>query len=168
MHDPELVQAVLLCDEPVVASILDRDRSRALTTDERGRTLLMTAVSSGPDYGVSSSVLGRLLDAGLDVNARDDEGATALGLAVGECTTNVLQFLLARGADPNLGAPLLRALWSDEVSVEDLEVLLAAGADPRAQEFDGRNALEWAEDRGDEDFLRVLKRAVRRRRRRDA
>jgi ankyrin repeat protein len=168
MHDPELAQALLLCDESRVASILDRDRSRALTTDEQGRTLVMMAVSSGPDYGVSLSILGRLLDAGVDVNSRDDEGATALGLAVGECTTEVIRFLLARGADPNLGAPLIRALWNQEASLEDLEALLAAGADPLTQEFDGRRALEWAEDCGDEGFLRVLKRAARKSRMRDS
>lgn len=161
MHDPELAQAVLECDEPVVVSILHRDRSRGLTTDEQGRTLVMTAVASGPDHGVSLPILGRLLDAGVDINARDAEGATTLGLAAGECTTEVLRFLLARGADPNLGAPLIRALGSVEVGVEDLEALLAAGADPLAQTFDGRSALEWAEDRGDEDLLRVLKRSAR-------
>jgi ankyrin repeat protein len=168
MHDPELAKTVLRGDEPAVASILDRDRSRALTTDEQGRTLVMTAVSSGPDYGVSLPILGRLLDAGVDVNAQDEERATALGLAVGECAPEVLWFLLARGADPNLGGPLIRALWNAETTVEDLQPLLAAGADPLAQEFGGRNALEWAEEGGDDDLLRVLKRATRKGRKRDA
>jgi ankyrin repeat protein len=167
MHDIELANAVILGDEEAVAAILDRDPARALTTDEAGRTLVMSVVSSGPDAVVSLPILGRLLDAGVDVNAQDDEGATALGLAVGECTADVLRFLVARGADPNLGDPLIRALWNAETTAEDLEVLIEAGADPRAQEFDGRDALAWAEDGGDEDFLRVLRRASRRGRKRD-
>jgi ankyrin repeat protein len=162
MHDPEVCNAVLLCDEATVEAILAREPARAMTTDEQGRTLLMTAVAGGPDYDVSLTILDRLIVAGVDINARDGDGCTALALAVGECTTDVLSFLLARGADPNLGNPLLHGLWNDGTSPEDLEVLLAAGADPRAQEFDGMNALEWAEDGGDEDLIAVLKRAARR------
>src|SRR5690242_6497368 len=66
MHDLELSNAVLLCDEPAVASILAHDRSRALRLDEHGRTLLMTAVSLGMEAnGVSLPILGALLDAGV-------------------------------------------------------------------------------------------------------
>jgi len=164
MHDPELSNAVLLCDEPAVASILALDRSRALTTDEQGQTLLMAAISRG----ASLPILGALLDAGVDINAQGAEGNTALTLAIGEYTAEVLRFLLDRGADPNLGNPLILALWNDETDVEDLQALIAAGADPLAQESDGMNAVEWAEDGGDDDFIRVLKRAARRSRKRDA
>ena len=169
MHDLELSDAVLLCDEPAVASILAGDRSRALTIDEQGRTLLMTAVSLGMEAnGVSHPILGALLDAGVDVNAQDAEGNTALALAVGECPTEVLLLLLSRGADPNLGHPLIHALWHDGTAEEDLRALLASGADPLAQEVEGMNALEWAEEGGDEDFVRILKRAARRGRKRGA
>jgi ankyrin repeat protein len=162
MHDAELSNAVLLCDESSVAAIIGRDRSLALTTDEQGNTLLMSAVSAGMEAnGVSLPILGQLLDAGVDINAQDGDGRTVLAMAVGECTIEILQFLLARGADPNVGNPLIHGLWSDGTSVEDLEVLLAAGADPRVQEVDGMNAVEWAEDGGDEAFVRVLKRAAR-------
>jgi ankyrin repeat protein len=168
MHDPELFNAVVLCDEPTVEAILGRDPSRALSTDEQGRTLLMTAVSMGPEgNGVSLEILGRLLDAGVDINAQDQDGCTALALAMGECTGEVLQFLLARGADPNLGNPLIHGLWNDGTDPEDLEILLAAGADPRTQVFDGMNALEWAREGGDEELIRVLRRTARRRRKRD-
>jgi ankyrin repeat protein len=169
MHDPELTPAVLLGDEQAVAAILAGERTRALTADERGQTLLMTAVSQGMEAnGVSLPILGTLLDAGVDINAQDAEGDTALALAVGECTVEVLRFLLGRGADPNLGSPLIQALWNDGTTEEDLQALLAAGADPLTQERDGMNALEWAEDGGDDDLIRVLKRAVRRNRKKDA
>jgi ankyrin repeat protein len=162
MHDVELCNAVLLCDEPAVEAILGRDRASALTTDENGRTLLMTAVTLGPQAnGVSPAILGRLLDAGVAINAVDGDGCTVLALAMGECTGDVLRFLLARGADPNLGNPLVHGVWNDGTSADDLSLLLSAGADPRTQEIDGMNALEWAEDGGDEDIIRVLKRAAR-------
>ena len=168
MHDPKLLNAVLLCDETTVEAILSRDPSRALSTDEQGRTLLMTAVSMGPEgNGVSLPILGRLLDAGVEINAQDQDGCTALALAMGECTGEVLQFLLVRGADPDLGNPLISGLWNDGTDPEDLEILLAAGADPRAQVIDGMNALDWAREGGDEELIRVLRRAARRGRKRD-
>lgn len=166
MHNTELSNAVLLCDEPAVAAILSRDRSLAMSTDEQGRTLLMQAVSVGPQAnGVSLPILGLLLDAGVDINAQDAEEYTALALAMGECPIDVLKYLIERGADPNLGSPLIHGLWNDGTSPEDLKVLLDAGADPKSQEIDGMNALEWAEEGGDDDLIRVLKRAGRRRQR---
>jgi hypothetical protein len=75
---------------------------------------------------------------------------------------------LSRGADPNLGNPLIHALWQDGTAVEDLQALLTAGAEPLSQQIDGMDAVEWAEDGGDEDFIRVLKRAARRGRKRGA
>src|SRR5262249_11405508 len=130
--------------------------------------LVMWAVSSGEYVDISFTILDRLLDAGVDINAQDGEGQTALSMAVGEHTTEVLRYLLARGADPNRGNPLLYGLWHPESGADDLETLLAAGADPLAQEFDGKNAVEWAEDGGDEVFIHLLKRAARRGRKRDA
>jgi uncharacterized protein len=168
MHDTGLYNAVLLCDIPTVEAILRRDRSLALSTNEQGRTLLMEAVSMGPQAnGVSLPILEQLLDAGVDINAEDHEGCTALALAVGECTIDILRFLLARGANPNQSNPLIYALWNDGTSPEDLEVLLAAGADPVAQVIEGMNALEWAEENGDDDQIRLLKRTARRGRKRD-
>jgi ankyrin repeat protein len=168
MHDTELYNAVLLCDEAAVDAILWRNPALALSTNEQGRSLVMEAVAMGPQAnGVSLPILGRLLDAGVDVNAQDQEGCTALALAVGECTIDVLHFLLTRGANPNLGNPLIHALWNDGTSAEDLKVLIAAGADPNAQQVEEMNALEWAEETGDDDFIRLLRRAARRGRQRD-
>jgi ankyrin repeat protein len=169
MHDTELCNAILLSDESRVKEILDRNASLALSTDEMGRTLLMTAVSMGPQAnGVSVAILARLLGAGVDINAQDSEEATAIALAIGENSTDILRFLLDSGADPNLGNPLIFGLWNDGTSAEDLEVLIAAGADPKKQEIDGMNALEWADENGDEDHIRALRRAARQRRKRDA
>lgn len=163
MHDTALANAVLLCDEPAVEAILGRDRSLALTTDDEGQTLVMTAVSSGNEAnGVSLPILARLLDAGVDINAQDHEGRTALALALGECGLEVVQFLLDRGANPNLGNPLIWGLWHSETNSDELAALLDAGADPRAQAMDGMNALEWAEENGDDEVIDLLKRASRR------
>jgi hypothetical protein len=49
-------------------------------------------------------------------------------------------------------------------SAQDLKVLHDAGADLKKQEVDGMNAMEWAEENGDEDHIRVLRRATRKRR----
>ncbi|MBV9467724.1 MAG: hypothetical protein JO316_21680 [Abitibacteriaceae bacterium] len=54
MHNVELSNAVLACDESAVEAILERDPSQALTVDELGQTLLITAVSLGNEAGASS------------------------------------------------------------------------------------------------------------------
>ena len=101
------------------------------------RTLLWLAARYGDDRAVDW-----LLDLGLDPNARDPQGQTALYAAASVAHENgewgCLQKLLQAGADPNVVddsgcAPLLHALWSrSEVPVK---MLLAAGADPNCADL---------------------------------
>lgn len=109
--------------------------------------------------------LTRLLDAGSEINALDaTSGQTALLSAIENIEDAAVEYLLARGADPNLRGyggvtPLQLAI---EIAVEEaksrldstgelqapttvaLELLLRAGADPRQLDANGRSALDWA------------------------
>lgn len=94
-------------------------------------------------YGQTTTVQ-RLLDAGVDVDARDALGRTALMAVAGEGTTSLLRLLLERGADPALrdreGADgLTTALIKGRL--DNASLLIEAGADAESRSPSGETAL---------------------------
>jgi len=109
---------------------------------------LVAAAKQGDEARVRA-----LLRRGVDVNATDRHGNTALFAAVGEGRTSVVALLLDKGADPaianNQGStPLTRASNNGETEIARL--LLEAGARPR--EID----LYWAAHNGHVDLVEIL------------
>lgn len=107
----------------------------------------------------SEKVAGLLVTAGVDPNARQANGMTALMSAVFNGQEDVAKALLARGADVKLEAKGFNAL---SLAVERgnkkmAKLLLEAGADPRARPGPGLSALDKAEQRGDKDMIELLK-----------
>jgi ankyrin repeat protein len=105
-----------------------------------------------------------LLAAGAQIDLRDHgvNGWTALMHAVHKHQKRAAQALLAAGAGPNARArngttPLL--LVAGDGDPELVELLLAAGADPRAEDA-GRTALTNAVAEGDARVVRALLRAA--------
>ncbi|MDT8441534.1 MAG: ankyrin repeat domain-containing protein [Desulfuromonadales bacterium] len=78
-----------------------------------------------------------LVDKGAEVNARSERGWTPLYAAAGNNALEIARYLLEHGAEVNLTttagthSPLLTAAYHNHV--EMVELLLTAGADPRAQ-----------------------------------
>jgi ankyrin repeat protein len=97
--------------------------------------------------------LAALLDAGADINARDEHGQTALMVAARDGRTSVVRWLIERGADLNHTAKFhLSALMLAVINGRDVIVgLLAdAGADRTiratgAPGFADKTALDLAE-----------------------
>jgi cytohesin len=140
----------------------------------------------------------QLIAAGADVNARDNDARTALYLAVLRGHTDVVEALASSGADVNAEnrdaydqtpgeAPLHKAAqlddldaartllahgadihicnWTDETplhvaaysgSTSVVEMLLSHGADPNAKGVDRRIALDYAQEAGFKDIVRLL------------
>jgi ankyrin repeat protein len=109
-----------------------------------GATPLMTAASYRPGYAQSVAML---IEAGADVNLRDDKGETALMYAVRSHTPKIVEHLLLAGADVNArsekGSTALMACVGERSTPADtyVNMLLAGGADPNIQDENGRTAL---------------------------
>src|SRR6266850_1016741 len=97
-----------------------------------GETPLMCAAANG-----RTKMVLFLLERGADVNAISDNGETALVRAGGY--TETVKALLEKGADIELGAPLISASYSGQL--DTVKVLLAKGANPNAQLLYGDTAL---------------------------
>lgn len=101
--------------------------------------------------------LEQLLSTGLDINAKDEHGQTALMLAARDGRVAVAQLLIGRGADLNHRAKfnltaLMLAVINARVSL--VRALVDAGADltvrgAGAPGFDDKTALELAAGRAD-------------------
>ena len=107
-----------------------------------------------------SEVWGILIDAGAEVDARNDEGWTALHNAALYSEVEGARFLLARGADVNEKADLhghtpLTATRGNR-SAEMWRLLLYAGADVKAKGYQGMTALHNAAAWGDLEGAKVL------------
>ncbi len=106
-----------------------------------------------------------LLEAGADVNAKNQKGTTPLLVGLSGGTIACVPTLLAHGADVNArdmqGRTALMFLMnyaSDDPAVHSiLSEVLAKGADANARDADGKNAEDWAMYYKHESFAEQLR-----------
>ncbi|SPB51486.1 unnamed protein product [Aspergillus niger] len=94
-----LLYALYLEQEAVATALLDKD-SDPHALDNHSFSALHYAVASRT---ISIQFIQRLLDAGVDVNWKDEDGHTPLYLAAQKNKQEVMRLLLNHGADPELG-----------------------------------------------------------------
>lgn len=102
----------------------------------------------------------RLLKAGVNPDARDPEGRTALMYAATGGEATIMELLLDAGADVNArdaygSTALMEAALRG--NAEAVDVLLTAGADVRAKNRNGQTALDWAHHLGRTKILKILR-----------
>ncbi|MFZ5596321.1 MAG: ankyrin repeat domain-containing protein [Bacillota bacterium] len=110
-----------------------------------------------------STMVRVLLDRGIDPEATDIYGATALMLAARNGHTPVVRALLEKGAAVNtMSADGITALMAAAYPghTETVELLLSAGADPAARSESGLTALSLAREGKNDDIVRVLEKAL--------
>ena len=125
-------------------------------------TMLMYAVAQG-----NLKVAKVLVDAGADVEARNEVGHTALRSVVwtGEKPVEGTKFLIDAGADVNAlddgnWSPLIQASYDmDGNAVPMGKLLLAAGADPKVVNNEGNTALNVVASRGHVELVPLLLKA---------
>jgi ankyrin repeat protein len=111
-------------------------------TDEKRNSLLMDSVNN-------AELTKLFLENGLDVNAQNESGWTALTYASCSSDTDVLKVLIASGADANLKdkdgkTPLMWAAISG--NVDSVKTLLPLGIDVNAEDSNGKSALVYAKE----------------------
>ena len=111
---------------------------------------LNEALISAAEQGVTEKVL-QLLDAGADINARDEQGRTAIMAATHSNHPGVVKALIEAGADVNIqdhrrDNPFLYA--GAEGLLEILKLLIDADADTQLTNRFGGTALIPAAERG--------------------
>ncbi len=124
------------------------------TPDADGNTPLHHAARSS-DPGVAAL----LRDAAAEVDVRNGEGVTPLGIACAAGNWRLARFLLERGAKAELeGATpaLLPASGAEEDDAAGVQLLLKHKARVDARDAHGRSALHEAARAGNVDILAVL------------
>jgi ankyrin repeat protein len=148
---PHLLMAVAAKDSVGVATLLDAGTSPD-EADEYGRTALIYAVM------VDSLPLGQMLvNHGANLNIHDKLGKTALHWAVERGSIDMMRLLL--GAKAMVDAqnqqgitPLMVA--ASKGRAEAVRLLMQFHADPRKNDYTGRDAVDWANNAA---IVRALK-----------
>ena len=134
---------------PLMYAILRNDVSMiCLLLSYRADVNLRTVSGRTPVMYAGMNILPLLLEKGADLNAGDNEGYTALTLAVWNSDIVKATWLLNNGAEVDLRptrdvkTPLMYALIKDNVPM--IELLVSRGANVNAVTHDGRTPIMFA------------------------
>lgn len=136
------------------------------TSSEASAAVEKPTLPAGPDGSLLSAAVGgdifgveRLLNEGVNVNARASNGTTALMGAAYSDYPRTTRLLIARGAEVNArSADGLTALHyaAGAGNTEIVDILLMAGADPNALSVDGTTPLMRAARAGRDKTVKRL------------
>ena len=131
-----------------------RQQLSGTTTDCGGDSFLYTAIINR-----QAEVVRILLEAGVDPNAKDDNGNPVLRKAVSWGLVEIVRLLVNAGADVNIvdtwGAPLLHTAV-DEGETDLVRTLLEAGADANARDKGGTSPTKLAFEAEEFEILSIL------------
>lgn len=129
--------------------------------------LLNSILLNSSGYGKSEQLIQLALDAGANINAMDEDGNTALGIAT-SCMKpeepeykKIAKFLINKGINVNIKndysvSPLL---WLNNKDIEIVQMLIDAHSDVNVQDTFGRSPLESAAGAGNKDIVLILLKA---------
>ena len=149
-----LVEAAKAGDLALVRSLIEADPAAVRQSGPDGSTALHWAVNQN-----HLEVVGVLLDAKADAQARNRYGFGPIALAAMNGNADVLTLLIRAGADPRATVPggepaIMTAGRTGDPDA--IRVLLAAGADPNLPNEAGQTALMWAAAANNPDAITAL------------
>lgn len=120
--------------------------------------LVLGTDKAAPDEHKWIAVVKPLLDHGANIESRDENGATLLIIATLEHDPALVRLLLQRGAKVDAALPdgETALFWADAKSAA---LLLKHGANINARSSQGGTPLQFAEMRGDEATVKLLRKA---------
>ena len=141
-------------DTQASRTIANAVRSTETSTNNTQVTAMMMAAQENQATAIKT-----LLDAGEDVNVRDQHGKTALLWAVEKGHTEAVRFLADNGAEINVrdragDTGLTIAAWRGKQDI--IRVLLNRGAEINARNHEGHSAVLNATIKGHETVLKLL------------
>lgn len=170
LHDPcaeYLIHTICYMRDPeILTKFLSKKETQINVRNYLGMTPLHLVVENDSDD--KGKILAKiLLDLGADVNAIESEaGGTPLSLAAARCRNEVVELLIKQGANINSQSdiifgdtPLHIAVKNNQI--ENIKLLLAAGADTKISNFNQQTPLDiaYAENKQDviDLFLKIHK-----------
>ena len=139
------------------------DAIKVLLTAGADRKDCDTCLHSAIRNKCGKEILQRVISHGADVNAKNEHGVTALGVACQMGNKDAINELLKAGADPNIvdeaGETCLHITIRGRGSQKHLEALITQGADVNATNKNSVTALQVACQMKNEDAISVLLKA---------
>src|SRR5437764_410798 len=132
---------------------------RTARTGEQRQDTPMAPALAAAIRDADAQAVGRLIEAGADVNARDAEGNTPLILAAFYSGPRCVELLLEKGADPNAANRSgVTALIRAATDYEEARLLIDAGAKvvARAADFGNTPLILAARRVGNSPTVRLL------------
>jgi ankyrin repeat protein len=156
-HSTAAHQAVLMGHMHTLHLLKDLGAQLVTEQPTEQGTLLHWAAQNG-----EVNIAGELIyDFGLPIDAVDAHGGTPLFMAIFAKKSELVQFLLEHGANPNHkcgeDTPLIVAV--EHGSLDDVKNLIAFGADLTPKDSEGRTALDIATSMNRPESVRELTRA---------
>jgi len=157
-------------DHPFIEALKQKDEAKALRALESDPALIADHPDVIKGFVIACmhnlrDVVEALLTKGADINAPNTGGVTPLMASATCAQDQMLEFLLSKGADPNVqGFDNRTALiWAAFSGVENREAilnnirhLLKAGANPKLKTTKGYTAVGTAKLNGNQDALELL------------
>ncbi|KAF2191165.1 ankyrin [Zopfia rhizophila CBS 207.26] len=139
-------------------------RCNTHTRDSKGRTLLHIAASVGFKENADLLNIGDLIERGVDINAQDNQGLTALCISLKRKDKKVAEFLLDCGANANIFSPdddppltvAVRKRVSLWPRLDQKLIKGTSAATLRFRDGVGRTVMHYAAENGNNSIIKLL------------